>query len=135
MVTNRNEIFSIFDELKDTLKGMGVKRIGLFGSFARDEGKRDSDVDILVSFLPGYKNYDTFFKLGELLEERFGRKVEIITEESISPHFRREIEKDAGFYEIVTPFDLMIDRGLEDSRNNRFVENEEMRNRMSTWQS
>jgi predicted nucleotidyltransferase len=52
MVTNRNEIFSIFDELKDSLKSMGVKRIGLFGSFARNESNRESDVDIIVSFLP-----------------------------------------------------------------------------------
>ena len=102
MVTNRNEIFSIFDELKDSLKSMGVKRIGLFGSFARNESNKESDVDIIVSFLPGYKNYDTFFKLGELLEVRFGRKVEIITEESISPYFKTEIEKDAGYYEIAT---------------------------------
>ena len=100
MVTSRNEIFSILDEMKDILKSMGVKRIGLFGSFVRNESKSGSDVDVIVSFLPGYKNYDTFFKLAELLEENFGRKVEIITEESISPHFKVEIEKDVNYYEV-----------------------------------
>jgi hypothetical protein len=86
--------------MKDILKSMGVKRIGLFGSFVRNESKSGSDVDVIVSFLPGYKNYDTFFKLAELLEENFGRKVEIITEESISPHFKVEIEKDVNYYEV-----------------------------------
>ena len=100
MVTSRNEIFSILDEMKDILKSMGVKRIGLFGSFVRNESKSGSDVDVIVSFLPGYKNYDTFFKLAELLEENFGRKVEIITEESISPHFKEKNKKDVNYYEV-----------------------------------
>jgi len=100
MVTSRSEIFSILDTLNHTLKKMGVARIGLFGSFAREENNSLSDVDVLVSFLPGYKNYDNFFTLAELLEEQFGRKVEIITEEGMSPHLKREIEKDIGYYEV-----------------------------------
>jgi hypothetical protein len=100
MVTNKSEIFSLFEKLNDTLKTMGVLRIGLFGSFARGENKIASDVDIIVSFLPGKKTYDAFFNLAEMLEEHFGRKVEIITEESISPHLKKEIDKDAGYYEV-----------------------------------
>lgn len=100
MVTNKGEIFLILDGLKGTLKSMGVRRIGIFGSFARGESTSESDVDVIVSFLPGYKCYDTFFRLSLMLEESFGRKVEIITEESISPHFKREIEKDVGYYEV-----------------------------------
>ena len=100
MVTNRSEIFFIPDSVKDVLKSMGIRRIGIFGSFARDESKKDSDVDVTVSFLPGYKTYDIFFQLAELLEEKFGRRVEIITEESISPHFKMQIEKDVGYYEV-----------------------------------
>ncbi len=43
----------IFEELrrnKEVLINYGVKQIGLFGSFVRDEGKEDSDVDFLVDF-------------------------------------------------------------------------------------
>ncbi len=43
----------IFEELrrnKEVLINYGVRQIGLFGSFARDEGKDDSDVDFLVDF-------------------------------------------------------------------------------------
>jgi|SRR6056297_2194335 len=100
MVTTKNEIFIILHELKDTLRELGVRRIGLFGSFARNNSTSESDVDMTVSFLPGYKNYDTFFQLAELLEEHFERKVEIITEESISPYLKKEIEKDVGYYEV-----------------------------------
>jgi uncharacterized protein len=100
MVNNKQEIFSILDDIKDTLKSMGIKRMGLFGSFARDESTDQSDVDIIVSFLPGYKNYDTFFRLAELLEEHFDRKVELITEESVSPYIKTEIDKEIGYYEV-----------------------------------
>jgi len=100
MVTGRSEIFIILNSLKETLREMGVLRLGLFGSFARGENTSGSDVDVIVSFLPGYKNYDNFYRLAELLEEQFGRKVEIITEESVSPHLKREIEKDIGYYEV-----------------------------------
>ena len=100
MVTKKTEIFEILDELKDNLKELGVRRIGLFGSFARNDSTSESDVDVIVSFLPGYKSYDTFFQLAELLEEHFGRKVEVITEESLSPYLKKEIEKDVGYYEV-----------------------------------
>ena len=100
MVTSKKEIFIILEELKDTLRSIGVRRIGLFGSFARDESTGASDVDIIVSFVRGCKNYDNFFHLAELLEEKFGRKVEIITEESVSPHVKKEIEKYVGYYEV-----------------------------------
>ena len=100
MVTSSSEVFSILDSLKETLREMGVMRLGLFGSFARGDNSSGSDVDVIVSFLPGYKNYDNFYRLAELLEKHFGRKVEIITEESVSPHLRREIEKDIGYYEV-----------------------------------
>ena len=100
MVTSRSEIFSILDSLKETLREMGVMRLGLFGSFARGENTSRSDVDVIVTFLPGYKNYDNFYSLAELLEKHFGRKVEILTEESVSPHVRREIGKDIGYYEV-----------------------------------
>ncbi len=100
MVTSRSEVFVILNSLKETLREMGVIRLGLFGSFARGENTSGSDVDVVVSFLPGYKNYDNFYRLAELLEEHFGRKVEILTEESLSPHLKREIEKDIGYYEV-----------------------------------
>jgi hypothetical protein len=74
---------------------MGVARLGLFGSFARDEANEDSDVDLLVEFAPGGKSYDRLLALADLLEEDLGRHVELVTPESLSrhigPHILREV--------------------------------------------
>jgi len=73
-----------------------VKSIGLFGSFLRDEAQKDSDVDLLVDFHSGKKSFDNFMELSFYLEDLFGRRVEIITPQSLSkhigPHILKEIE-------------------------------------------
>ena len=66
------------------MRALGVKRLALFGSVSRNEARPDSDVDLLVQFLPGTKSYDKFEVLCELLEQRLGRRVEPITTEALS---------------------------------------------------
>ena len=51
----------------------------------RDEARPDSDVDLLVQFAPGAKTFDRFLALSELLEQRLGRRVELVTIEALSP--------------------------------------------------
>ncbi len=65
--------------------GLGVRRLALFGSVQRNAARPDSDVDVLVEFEPGEKTYDHFLALGDLLETLFGRRVELVTPESLSP--------------------------------------------------
>lgn len=60
-----------------------VKRIGLFGSFAGGEETETSDVDIMVGF--EQPTFDNFMKLAFFLEDLFGRKVELVTPDSLSP--------------------------------------------------
>ncbi len=61
-----------------------VKRIGLFGSFARGEETETSDVDIMVEF--EQPTFDNFMKLAFFLEDLLGRKVELVTPDSLSPY-------------------------------------------------
>lgn len=68
------------------IRALGVKRLGLFGSFVRGEQRPDSDVDILVEFEPGQKTFDNFMELSFLLEELLQRRVELVTLEALSPH-------------------------------------------------
>ena len=74
---------------------LGVRRLALFGSVQRDAARTDSDIDVLVEFRPGEKNYDHFFALGELLERVLGRRVELVTPESLSPFLRPYILAEA----------------------------------------
>ena len=75
----------------------GVERLSVFGSAARDSfDPKSSDIDFLVSLAnraptPSYA--DRYLDLAEALETLFGRRVDLVTEESIrNPHFRREVE-------------------------------------------
>jgi Predicted nucleotidyltransferases len=67
----------------------------LFGSVARGDARPDSDVDLLVQFAPGAKTYGRFFALAELLEERLGRRVELVTTEALSPFIGPRISAEA----------------------------------------
>jgi uncharacterized protein len=63
---------------------LGARRLGVFGSFARGEADEDSDVDIYVEFDETRRTYDNFFALHELLESLFGRRVDLVTDKSLT---------------------------------------------------
>ncbi len=70
----------------------GVRKIGLFGSFARGEQKESSDIDILVDFeKPTFRN---FMDLSFYLEDLFGREVDLVTIKGLNPRIRPYVEKD-----------------------------------------
>ncbi|MDZ7725352.1 MAG: nucleotidyltransferase domain-containing protein [candidate division KSB1 bacterium] len=54
-----------------------MQKIGLFGSYVRDEQNFESDIDILVEFEPEKKNYDNFARLSDLLED-FNKKLKLL---------------------------------------------------------
>ncbi len=73
------------------LAKLGVAGIGLFGSFAKRSQNPTSDVDILVDFAPAQRSFDNFMDLSFFLEELMGRKVELVTTESLSPYIGPQI--------------------------------------------
>jgi uncharacterized protein len=77
------------------IRAFGVRRLALFGSVLRDEARIDSDVDLLVEFLPGAKNYTVFLDLCEFLESCLGKTVELVTRESLSPFVGPHILSEA----------------------------------------
>ena len=96
-VQTKAQVFSLLHEYQQELHHFGVSRCGVFGSFVRDSAIDDeSDVDILVSFKPDQKTFDNFIHLSFFLEELFGRAVDLITIESLSPyigpHILNEVE-------------------------------------------
>jgi len=78
----------------------GVKRIGIFGSFARGEQTRKSDIDVIIVFLPGKETYANFMNLADYLEELCGRKVDILSPKWVSPLLKPFISQDVIWIEI-----------------------------------
>lgn len=66
------------------LRALGVRRIGIFGSFARGEETAESDIDVYLEFAEGMKTYDNFFAIHELLEGLFGRPIDLVTDGSLT---------------------------------------------------
>ncbi len=75
----------------------GVRKIGLFGSFARGEASDKSDVDILVEFTEGEKTFDNFMELKFYLEELFERDVDLVIETAIKPRLKNYIMREAVY--------------------------------------
>ena len=71
-----------------------VSRIGVFGSFARGEGRKESDVDVLVEFEEGFKTFDNFMDLKYYLEDIFSRNVDLITVNALKPQLKDDILQD-----------------------------------------
>ncbi len=67
-----------------------ARRVALFGSFVRGEEGPDSDIDLIVEFLYP-KGFLALVKLERELTEVMGRKVDLLTEQAISPHLRERI--------------------------------------------
>ena len=96
MVNTKQHILSVLNQSQSHLRALGVRRIGLFGSFVRSEQRSDSDIDLLVELEPARKTFDTFMELSFFLEEVLGHKIDLVTVESLSPYLGpyilREVE-------------------------------------------
>ena len=95
-VQTKRDILAVIQANQGKIRTFGVKKLGLFGSFSRDEQSRESDIDLLVEFEPDQKTFDNFIQLSFFLEELFEQSVELVTAESLSPYIRpyvlREVE-------------------------------------------
>ena len=91
----RDEAIAALRRFMPTLRrDFGVRRIALFGSTARGDARPDSDLDLLVEFAAG-PTFDSFMGLKFFLEDNLGRKVDLVTPDSLKPRMRPVIEREA----------------------------------------
>ena len=86
--------------VKERLLAAGVKRLGVFGSLTRNQARASSDVDVLVSFHPEARTFDNLFAVGEALEDAFHRRVDLVTEDSLSPYLARHILGEVKYVDL-----------------------------------
>lgn len=94
---NKDVILQTLAARHRELSSFGVQEIGLFGSFIRNEAREDSDIDILVDISKDKKTFRNFLALVYYLEELFGRKVELVTKQSLSPYIGPHILKTVEY--------------------------------------
>jgi len=87
--------------VRDRLIAAGVRRLGIFGSFARGNADETSDVDVLVTFDPKARTFDNLYSVGEALEQAFQRKIDLVTEDSLSPYLGAKIRGEVRYVDLV----------------------------------
>lgn len=92
-----HEILDILKNNKDLLLKYHVKKIGLFGSSSHNIASNESDIDFIVDF--NKKTFDNFMDLSFALEELFDRKIDLVTDKSISPYLLQIIRDEVKWYE------------------------------------
>ena len=101
-IDTKEGVIAAIEEHRGRLKDLGVSRLGLFGSFARGQAHTESDVDVLFEFEEGRKTFDNFMQLAFLLEDLFGRRVDLVTRESLSPYIAPSVLSEIE-YASLTP--------------------------------
>jgi predicted nucleotidyltransferase len=94
---NRAAVISALRRHETELKGLGILRLSLFGSTARDEASELSDVDIAVTLTPGARGFAHLERMEAIktrLMEIVGCSVDLIEEPSPSPRVQHAIEQD-----------------------------------------
>lgn len=91
------KIIKKIEEIKEEIKAKGVKKLGLFGSYAKGNQKKNSDIDILVKF--ENLNFNNYMELLFLLEKIFRKKIDLVIEEDLKPELNY-VKKEAQYVKI-----------------------------------
>ena len=84
-----------YDRVAEFCERNHISKLSLFGSVIRDDFTPDSDVDVLVEFLPGKTPGLAFFRMMRELSGIVGRKVDLNTAQDLSRYFREEVLDEA----------------------------------------
>ncbi|NCO18168.1 nucleotidyltransferase [Candidatus Pacearchaeota archaeon CG09_land_8_20_14_0_10_30_9] len=97
MEINKKRIIEELKGKKDELKERGVKRIGLFGSYVKENQNKNSDIDFLVEF--ENVSADNFFGVFFLLERLFNKKIDLIEIKNLRNELKNVL-KEAQYVQI-----------------------------------
>jgi len=92
MLTQKGILEQLSQRAEELKQNFSVRTIGLFGSLARNEHDRESDVDILVDLAE--PTFDHYMDLKFYLESLFGRQVDLVTADTIKPRLNEVIKRE-----------------------------------------
>ncbi|MFW6283111.1 MAG: nucleotidyltransferase family protein [Minisyncoccales bacterium] len=84
------KIEEIKKKISPILKEYGVTKAAVFGSYAKEENSKESDIDILVKIEADISLLD-FVELKQKLEDKLNKKVDLVEYQTIKPSLREEI--------------------------------------------
>lgn len=97
-MTTKDHILQTLKINKSKLSKLGIRTIGLFGSYVRNEQSSTSDIDLLVDFEPEKETFDNFMAAYDLFEKIFkNEKIEVVTKNSLSPYIGPKILNEVQY--------------------------------------
>ncbi|MFZ4544375.1 MAG: nucleotidyltransferase family protein [Saprospiraceae bacterium] len=97
-MTTKNNILETLKSNKLKLSEFGIRNVGLFGSYIRNEQSNESDIDLLIDFEPGKENFDNYMAVYDLFEEIFrNEKIEVVTINGLSPYIGPKILNEVQY--------------------------------------
>jgi hypothetical protein len=98
MKLSKEKILITLKKHAPKIESLGVIKIGLFGSYVREEQTKQSDIDIFVEFDPQKESFDNFMDLCFMLDDMFkNKKVEVVTKNGLSPYIGPKILKEVEY--------------------------------------
>jgi len=83
------------EELARLCQDNDISYLALFGSYLHKDNKKDSDVDLLVEFSKDDKSLLDLVRIERYFSQYLGKKVDLVTKNSLSKYFRDEVENEA----------------------------------------
>jgi predicted nucleotidyltransferase len=97
-MTDKEYILSALKAKRAEFSAIGIREVGLFGSYVRNEQTQKSDIDILIDFDPEKETFDNYMAVYELLEKLFKNlKVEVVTKNGLSPYIGPKILNEVQY--------------------------------------
>lgn len=97
MSSPREELRAKLEDCKPKLREeYPIRELGMFGSYARDEQRPDSDLDILVTFDEPVTLFD-LVRLENELTDRLGVEVDLVTKDSLKPRIASRVTEDVVY--------------------------------------
>jgi predicted nucleotidyltransferase len=91
----RDEAIACLRQHEPELKRLGIERLFLFGSVARNEARENSDVDLFFDYQKGSLDLFGLMDIKERASAILGRRADIMTRDSIHRMLRQRIEQSA----------------------------------------
>lgn len=97
-MTNKENILTTLKLNKLKLSKLGIRSVGLFGSYIRNEQSIESDIDLLIDFEPEKENFDNYMAVYDFFEKLFkNEKIEVVTKNGLSPYIGPKILKEVQY--------------------------------------
>ncbi len=102
VVQNKQELVSRLLQNKEALSDYGVIKLGIFGSFVKNQVKPESDIDFFIELAAESKTLKNIVGLADFLQKILGRKVEIVTPASLNKHIGKYILAEVEYVSFAT---------------------------------